>query len=644
MIIQEEQFKLEALKATGKLPSPNGVALEILRLTQTDDASIDDLANLLLTDPAMAGRILKFANTSHAGADKSEHKIVALTDAMMTIGLHTVRQIALSFSVLSSSRTGHCLDFNYDDYWARSLATAIAAYKISQSQSSIAPEQMFTCGLLGSIGKLALASAYPYSYAQILREWKCRPSMTLCVLEREKYGIDHHQISASLLQDWGLPNEYTEAVLHHENPMNGQFAPGSRTLQHANILHFSTRLAAVCVAPESERLLLIPKIIECGESWGMASRELTALLDSILQEWNEWGAILKIRTRDVPHLGEIIEQIRNSDAMSQNHAISMPTRETTTVGIMVVDPETKNMCAIEKGLSGTGHKVTHTTCAAEALEAVDRVQPRLVIVRQQLEDMSGLECCNRLQKAIQNGHIYTILLVDEENEDTLEEAFDAEMDDVIVTPVNPRTVRARVRSALRMIKMQEKIGWDKEEVWHYALELSAANHKLEELALTDPLTMLPNRRYGMNRLEQVWSESNRYNRPFSCLMIDIDHFKQFNDRYGHDVGDMVLKETAEIMKRNVRSCDDICRIGGEEFVVICPDTDVSGAHILGERIRHAVAEHKIDANLFRGSISVSVGVTQRSDQQPNAHALLRAADQALYDAKAKGRNKVCIAT
>lgn len=179
-----------------------------------------------------------------------------------------------------------------------------------------------------------------------------------------------------------------------------------------------------------------------------------------------------------------------------------------------------------------------------------------------------------------------------------------------------------------------------EKVAERTCALSEANHMLEEMALTDVLTGLPNRRHAMARLTQAWSESLRDNMPLACMMIDADGFKQINDNYGHDAGDEVLRQLSGTLRYSVRTDDIVCRLGGDEFLVICSCTSLEGALHAAELMRLAVAELCVSAGSGVWSGSVSVGVAVRTPDMFAPEDLLKAADEGVYIAKRNGRNRV----
>lgn len=175
-------------------------------------------------------------------------------------------------------------------------------------------------------------------------------------------------------------------------------------------------------------------------------------------------------------------------------------------------------------------------------------------------------------------------------------------------------------------------------------ELNKLNKELESLSLTDSLTEMPNRRYAIQQLALLWKESNTTLKPIVCLMIDADYFKSINDTYGHDVGDLVLIKLGLTLKHSIRNDDLACRLGGDEFLVLCPETGLQGGLYLAELIAKKFDYLRIEVN---GSpidikLSLSIGVAEKTSEMLGYEALLKAADEGTYKAKDNGRN--CIKT
>lgn len=173
-------------------------------------------------------------------------------------------------------------------------------------------------------------------------------------------------------------------------------------------------------------------------------------------------------------------------------------------------------------------------------------------------------------------------------------------------------------------------------------ELSEANQRLEDMAMTDVLTGLPNRRHGLRSLEREWQAAQRDDTPLACMMIDADGFKAINDTCGHDAGDEVLRQLSRQLLHALRTDDIVCRLGGDEFLVICARTPLDGALQLAEQLRREVATMRIAAGTGEWRGSVSIGVAARGAAMQDIEDLIKLADEGVYRAKRRGRN--CVAT
>src|SRR5690242_8269468 len=225
--------RFDELKTTGKLPSPSGVALAIIELCRKDGVSIEEIAHAVRADPALSGRIIKFAN---AAANAPRRPIVSVPEAIQLVGINTVRQLVLGFSLLGQYRTGACAAFDYSRYWSRSLAVAIAASALCLRVRSAPPDEAFTCGLLSDVGTLALATIYPDEYAELV---STHPASVqdMARIERERFATDHNELGAALLADWHLPRLFVVSVFHHEAPEHARLPEGSREFIICQVLH-----------------------------------------------------------------------------------------------------------------------------------------------------------------------------------------------------------------------------------------------------------------------------------------------------------------------------------------------------------------------------------------------------------------------
>lgn len=272
-------------------------------------------------------------------------------------------------------------------------------------------------------------------------------------------------------------------------------------------------------------------------------------------------------------------------------------------------------------------------------ETENRERCDIVLMDIQMPDIDGIEGVNRFKENEVLKHIPIIMVSAQDEEAHIEKAFDAGAIDFINKPVKKIELRARVRSILQLkAEMDQRRA--KEQ------ELKEINKKLHELSITDGLTQMYNRRFFNTFFLKEYKNSCRQKSPLSVLMCDIDYFKGFNDYYGHLMGDEVLKKVAKaIISQIKRPADISARYGGEEFIVLLPDTNSEGAVEMGKRILKAVTDLKIEhsASLVSDYLSVSIGTATWIPQTPEkGERLIKAADEALYNAKERGRNCLVI--
>jgi len=251
----------------------------------------------------------------------------------------------------------------------------------------------------------------------------------------------------------------------------------------------------------------------------------------------------------------------------------------------------------------------------------------LVILDRRLPDMDGVVLAHELKSNAELRTRYIIMLTGEAEQEDKVQGLELGADDYITKPFQYPELLARIRAGKRIVDLQK--------------ELVETNKRLELLSITDGLTKLHNHRYLQDELARAFEESQRYQRPLSLVMIDIDFFKKVNDTHGHAVGDDVLKCAAKLYKNSVRSTDLVARYGGEEFAVMMPETSLNDAIAFAEKLRGLVESTAMETQIGPLPITVSLGVASVPHSRiHNAKELVVAADKALYRAKKNGRNQV----
>lgn len=632
------KLNFEELKSGDRLPSPKGAALEVFRLSQNEDVTNLEIARAIKADPALSGRIIKAANSP---ASRQVRPVVSIMDALTVLGLNTVRQMALALSLVDSNRSGACRKFDYQMFWSQSLLTAIAAQKLIFRKGLGSPEEVFVLGLLGQIGALALATAYPQEYAHVLEKAAAGggAGASLAELEYAEFGIDHNRLTREMLADWRLPDVFLEPALHHEDPGRSSVAEGGREWHLMQVLHVASYFAGVCLAGEKQRQTMVPKLIFKAVRLGVESEMLIELGDKVIFEWHEWGKMYGIHTVAVPPFAKLLEvaplapEVLDVGGGARNSAAYK-------LRILLVDDDRAALLMLKVLLENTGHTVMVSSNGKEALSMVEKHMPQLILADWVMPEMDGIEFCKALRQNPEWRNIYVFIMTAQESTERLVEAFGAGANDYMIKPVNSKLLAARLGAAQRVVQLQEDLEFDRQQLQKLATELAVSNERLQQLALTDVLTGLPNRRSANEHLEQQWAMAERSGRPLSVMLVDIDHFKKINDVCGHKAGDDALRRVAEAMNLSIRKQDVVCRLGGEEFLVICPDTPAEQLYRYAERLRLAVSEVVLRGPSDRGfNITVSIGLASREPGLLNTEMLLQLADRRMYAAKNAGRNR-----
>ncbi|MEA5575808.1 diguanylate cyclase [Anabaena sp. UHCC 0451] len=301
--------------------------------------------------------------------------------------------------------------------------------------------------------------------------------------------------------------------------------------------------------------------------------------------------------------------------------------------ILVVDDVKLNLQVVANILDKVGYEITLVSNGYQALERVQSARPDLILLDLMMPDINGLEVCEKIQANPELADIPIIFLSASQEQEHLLKAFEKGAVDYVTKPFHTAELLARVRMHLELKYSRQKLKKLLEEQKELVQEL-------ERLANTDPLTGIWNRRYLLIIAEQEIKRSQRYNFAFSVLLIDIDHFKKVNDTYGHNIGDEAIIFMTTTVLDHLRQVDCFGRFGGEEFIVLLPETDIDEAVVVAERIREQISNKSISMEDKKVSITVSIGVASYNLGDKTIDVIIQRADQAVYQAKNQGRNRV----
>ena len=297
--------------------------------------------------------------------------------------------------------------------------------------------------------------------------------------------------------------------------------------------------------------------------------------------------------------------------------------------VLVVDNHSNFFERIKTSLLGR-HEVTAVDdpMTVASFVAESSVNFEMIIVNLDGEEFDGLRLCSQLKSLEKTRQTPLLVVVSPDDQPRLMRALDMGVNDYLIRPIDRQELMARVNTQVRRAR--------------YAEQLRVSVQASIEMAVTDGLTGLYNRRYLETHLSHLVGHSINRGKPLSILAVDVDFFKPVNDTHGHHVGDKVLQELSARIRENIRTMDMACRVGGEEFIVVLPGTEIAVADKIAERIRKSVAARPFNVGALTGAlnITVSLGISCLAGPDDKMDEILQRADQGLYRAKREGRNRV----
>ncbi|MBX3520564.1 MAG: PleD family two-component system response regulator [Xanthobacteraceae bacterium] len=338
------------------------------------------------------------------------------------------------------------------------------------------------------------------------------------------------------------------------------------------------------------------------------------------------------RVRSLSRLKVVIDELRMRAVTSHEIGVTPDVADTTNETgeggkILIVDDRQSSAERLHDALAGK-HAVDVESNPQEALFRLADGGYDLLLLNLDLQNFDALRLCGQVRSLERTRHLPILLTTEPGDQARLLRGLDLGANDYVVRPIDKNELVARVRSQIKRKRYTERL--------RDSVQTSM------EMAVTDALTGLYNRRYMESHVGTLVDRSAARGKSLSVLLLDIDYFKSINDSYGHDAGDDVLRDFSDRLRACIRGIDLACRYGGEEFVVVMPDTDIGVATMVAERIRRRVAGDlfPIQKGEKQIEVTISIGIAARSTPEDNAAMILKRADEALYRAKRDGRNRV----
>jgi two-component system, cell cycle response regulator len=342
--------------------------------------------------------------------------------------------------------------------------------------------------------------------------------------------------------------------------------------------------------------------------------------------------VLIARVRSLVRLKMMTDELRMRAVTSKEIRLANPAREAVAdtgrgARILIVDDRQTSWERMAHSLSQE-HIIDIETEPRQAVFQVAEKPFDLAIVSLGLESYDGLRLCSHIRSLERTRNLPLLAIAEADDNTRLMRGLEIGVNDYLIRPVDHNELLARVRTQVKKKRYAERLRDN--------VQMSI------EAAITDALTGLHNRRYMENHLGTLMEQAIMRCRPLSILILDIDFFKAVNDTHGHSAGDEVLEEFARRLKKAVRGIDLACRYGGEEFVVVMPDTDIAMATAVAERLRRRIAAEPfpINRNARTAKVTISIGIAAMRSSEDKPAEIIKRADQALYRAKREGRNRV----
>jgi two-component system, cell cycle response regulator len=338
------------------------------------------------------------------------------------------------------------------------------------------------------------------------------------------------------------------------------------------------------------------------------------------------------RVRSLSRLKMVTDELRMRALTSRDIGIESAEREAVSETgrngrVLIVDDRKSSYERLVATLVAE-HTVDVETEPSEALFHAAEGNYDLLIVSLGLQNFDGLRLCSQVRSLERTRGLPILAVAEPDNNQRLLRGLEIGVNDYLIRPIDKNELLARVRTQVKRKRYTERL---RDNV-----------QMTVEMAITDALTGLHNRRYMETHLATLVEQAASRGKPISVLILDIDYFKSVNDTYGHDAGDDVLREFAIRLRKSIRNIDLACRFGGEEFVVVMPETDMGIATTVAERLRRRIATEPfpIQQEMQLLDVTISIGIAGLTGADDNAASMVKRADQALYRAKRDGRNRV----
>jgi len=626
----------------------------LLKATEAGDQSTLNAAHIVESDPALTAKVLRVINSPFYGL---RFKISTLSHAIAMLGLPAVRNIAIGITPFpEEEETGAAIDRKR--LWTHCLAVGTAARAIAREVRYDLPEEAYIGGLLHDLGRIVLDVYAPDDVAQVVAEFE-DSGRPITELERKHLGMDHCQVGSMIAEQWNLPKMLKDAIQYHHETDDPLEKLPEKNREMVGIVSAADRLcwAFGLGSFGSGRVRMDELRLRDGTC--LSPDQIDGILAEVWRELEQTAG----------HLGfeygtdsEFLPRLREANAAAARRLTAVQSRPDVLQRMLAVSESTRRartLHSVDRVIDTALHSVRDGLRLDRILLFEVDLDEEMLRGRRLFDDTHIEVEVEEINLPLNPEGVLGAVLREGAAKRVDNWATDGELLrylgvlEVGVTPVIVNEQPRWLICADSFFNSGDIEDTDVALLDLLGTELGLAIEnlvfsrkaaKLQSLALKDELTGLNNRRNLMKLIQKEIDRAKRYASPLSLVMVDIDHFKDFNDIYGHQAGDTILAEVAQQIAGASRDIDVTGRYGGEEFMVVLPETHVDQAIVYAERLRATTESFgKLSRKSYpRCNLTISLGVTSLLHDRDDIERLIHRVDHALYAAKERGRNRVCV--
>ncbi|KJR42148.1 diguanylate cyclase (GGDEF) domain/uncharacterized domain HDIG-containing [Candidatus Magnetoovum chiemensis] len=645
-------------QSVDNLPSVPVVIVKLLRLTNDDKVSLSQIETIVETEPAIMVRVLRIVNSAAYGLSR---RVSSVRSALLHLGLSKLRSLALDVTMYEHfirRRKGAELDKIF--FWQHCLSVACLSKALAYELGHPDPEEVYSCGLLHDLGKIILESYGRISYSEFIRNVSSGSGI-LIEDERKLLGMGHDDIGAFFANTWSFPDTTTLSIKYHHSrfrhiPLSDRDYLAIAIVAFSNLIAWTQGLGSVDIIrqpvlqPEIEEFVVIEKL-----DINRILHKMDSEVKNISQFYNfTFPSADKFREnllRANINLGKV-----NTKLYYSNEA-AFPSDKQPHITQISKTLTNFNYRLDDKEIIGKTLKAIHDDLHYDRLYVMEIEYSSRNLVIKHVMDSTNLNEKILLRKIRVTPYMEGFIRCLRSKTPVIIKGSTMEELDVLVSlrikelGIVPITSSNQVIGVLALDNISVRTPLSDKDLSSLlviaselgiALEHARLFKKYKLMASIDGLTRVYNRVTIEEILQNNFSQAKSENLPLSVCMIDIDHFKKFNDNFGHQAGDSVLRIVSAAMKKLSRPNDSIGRYGGEEFIAVINNTDFKNTLLLAQRLRLEIEKiGNLLVKRFKDHyLTVSIGAAAVEDTMTSKEELIAKADGALYYAKASGRNRV----